>query len=101
VIFSAESKFCIFGLKGRKLVWRNQNLAPTVRHGGGGVMVWGCMAASVVGNLVFIESTMDHKRYINILGENIHQSATKLGLEDDFWFQQDNDPKDCATDTKL
>jgi len=44
-----------------------QNLAPTVKHGGGGVMVWGCIAASGVGNLVFIESTMDHKMYINIL----------------------------------
>jgi len=40
-------------------VWRKtgtaleiQNLVPTVKHGGGGVMIWGCMAASGVGNLV-------------------------------------------------
>jgi len=108
VIFSDESKFCIFGIKGRTTVWRKtgtaleiQNLVPTVKHGGDGVMVWGCMAASGVGNLVFIESTMDHKMYINILKENLHQSATTLGLEDDFWFQQDNDPKHCAINTKL
>ncbi|GFT59268.1 transposable element Tcb1 transposase [Trichonephila clavipes] len=45
VLFSDESKFCIFGIKGRKLVWRKQgtalekeNLVPTVKYGGGGVM---------------------------------------------------------------
>ncbi|GFU24113.1 transposable element Tc1 transposase [Trichonephila clavipes] len=50
VLFSDESKFCIFGIKGRKLVLRKQgtalekeNLVPTVKYGGGGVMVWGYM----------------------------------------------------------
>ncbi|GFY11551.1 transposable element Tc1 transposase [Trichonephila clavipes] len=42
VLFSDESKFCIFGIKGRKLVWRKQGTAlekeTTVKHGGGGVM---------------------------------------------------------------
>ncbi|GFW09581.1 transposable element Tc1 transposase [Trichonephila clavipes] len=54
VLFSDESKFCIFGIKGRKLVWRKQgteNLVHTVKYGGGGVMVWGCMAANGVGRL--------------------------------------------------
>ncbi|GFT64703.1 transposable element Tc1 transposase [Trichonephila clavipes] len=67
VLFSDESKFCIFGIKGRKLVWRKQgtalekeNLVPTVKHGGGGVMVWGCMAANGVGRLTFIDSTLNH-----------------------------------------
>ncbi|GFV63279.1 hypothetical protein TNCV_1520981 [Trichonephila clavipes] len=48
VLFSDESKFFIFGIKGRKLVWRKQgttlekgNLVRTIKHGGGGVMVWG------------------------------------------------------------
>lgn len=43
VIYSDESKFCIFGIKGRKYVWRKpctelkkENLFPTVKHGGGG-----------------------------------------------------------------
>ena len=56
VIFSDESKFCIFGIKGRQIVWRKvgtalneQNLVPTVKQGGGGVMVWGCIASSGVG----------------------------------------------------
>ncbi|GFY27907.1 transposable element Tc1 transposase [Trichonephila clavipes] len=41
LIFSDESKYCIFGIKSRKLVWRKpftalkkEHLAPTVKHGG-------------------------------------------------------------------
>ncbi|GFV20012.1 transposable element Tcb2 transposase [Trichonephila clavipes] len=53
VIFSDEGKFNIFGSDGRRMVWRKQNTShtpkhtiPTVKHGGGSVMVWECMAAS-------------------------------------------------------
>ncbi|GFW40569.1 transposable element Tc1 transposase [Trichonephila clavipes] len=108
VLFSNESKFCIFGIKGRKLVWRKQgtalekeNLVPTVKHGGGGVMVWGCMAANGVGRLNFIDSTLNHMGYINILKENLKQGEQDLNLGDDFWFQQDNDPKHNAHNVKL
>lgn len=52
VLFSDESKYCIFGIKGRKIVWRKTgtalnkaNLVPTVKHGGGGVMVSGQVVA--------------------------------------------------------
>ncbi|GFT65510.1 transposable element Tc1 transposase [Trichonephila clavipes] len=62
VIFSDESKFNIFGSDGRRTVWRkpntvlvSKNLRPTVIHGGGSVMVWGCMASNRVGNLFFID----------------------------------------------
>ncbi|GFX40025.1 transposable element Tcb1 transposase [Trichonephila clavipes] len=108
VLFSDESKFCIFGIKGRKLVWRKlgtalekENLVPTVKHGGGGVMVWGCMAANGVGRLTFIDSKLNHMGYINILKENLKQNAPDLNLRDDFWFQQDNDPKHSAHNVKF
>lgn len=100
VIFADESKFNIFGSDGQTYVWRkpntelqNKNLKPTVKHGGGSVMVWACMSSSGVGNLQFIENTMDKNMYLDILKANLLQSAEKLGIRDEFRFYQDNDPK--------
>lgn len=76
-------------------------MVPIVKHGGGGVMVWGCMAASSEGKLVFIDGIMDHWYYINLLKLNLRPSAEKLGLADKFQFCQDNDPKHSALNTKL
>ncbi|GFX91595.1 transposable element Tc1 transposase [Trichonephila clavipes] len=52
VIFYDASKFYIVDIKGRKFVWRKpctalqkEHLVPTVKHGGGGVMMLGCMAS--------------------------------------------------------
>ena len=44
---------------------------PTVKHGGGSIMVWGSMAASGVGNLVFIDGIMYRYVYKTILDENM------------------------------
>lgn len=91
VIFVDESKFNVFGSDGRRFVWRKantalqlKNLQPTVKHGGGSLMVWGAMGANGVGNLVFIETTMDKHKYLQILKENVKASASKIGLQDDF-----------------
>ncbi|CAH2086966.1 unnamed protein product [Euphydryas editha] len=63
-------------------------------------MVWGCMSAAGVRKLHVIEGTMDHKMYIDILNFFLSVSAEKLGLGGDFVFQQDNDPKHTAYNTK-
>ncbi|GFV95645.1 transposable element Tcb2 transposase [Trichonephila clavipes] len=65
-------------------------------RGGGSNMVWGCMAATEVGNLVIIDGIMNQYSYLNILKNNLSQSASKLGLDGSFTFQQDNDPKHTA-----
>lgn len=108
VLFTDESKFNIFQSDGRIRVWRkpnceleNNNVVKTVKHGGGGVMVWGCMSSAGVGSLVFIDGTMDKSVYLNILKENLHKSVEKLGLGDNFYFQQDNDPKHTAHDVRM
>uniref|UniRef100_A0A034VZC2 Transposable element Tcb1 transposase n=1 Tax=Bactrocera dorsalis TaxID=27457 RepID=A0A034VZC2_BACDO len=46
-----------------------------------------------VGNLTFIEETMNKHVHLKVLQENLLQSARKLQTEDDFRFYQDNDPK--------
>ncbi|GFX88982.1 transposable element Tc1 transposase [Trichonephila clavipes] len=103
VIFSDESKFNIFGSDGRRMVSRKLNTShhpkhtiPTVKHGGGSVMVLGCMATSGVGKLVFIDGIMHKMAYLNILQNNLKESADNLGLGSNFIFKQDNDPKHTA-----
>jgi len=108
IIFSDESKYNLFGSDGKVKVWRTanselqpKNLAATVKHGGGSVLVWGCFSSHGVGKLVFIDGIMDHKMYINILKENLKKSAEDMGIGQHFYFQQDNDPKHTAYNTKM
>jgi hypothetical protein len=57
-------------------------------------MVWGCMGCNGVGILQEVEGIMDKHQYINILAAGVAESRENLGLEgQDFYFQQDNDPK--------
>lgn len=100
VLFVDESKFNIFRSDGRCKVWRKankelqkENIIPTVKHGGGGVMVWGSMAASGVGELVFIEKNMNASVYLNILRHDLLKSVRSLQLRRDWILLQDNDPK--------
>lgn len=108
IILSDESKFNIFGSDGKLRVWRKSNaelqstnLTATVKHGGGSVLVWGCFSSFGVGKLVFIDRIMDHKAYIDILKNNLKDSANIIGLGDDYIFQQDNDPKHTAYNTRM
>lgn len=107
VIFSDESKFEVFRPKNVLKVWRKsktaydvKNILPTIKHGGGNVIVWGCMASNGVGNLAFIDNRMTARMYIDVLRSNLLTSARKLGLENSFYFQHDNDPKHTAMITK-
>ncbi|GFW74778.1 transposable element Tcb1 transposase [Trichonephila clavipes] len=54
------------------------------------------MAVSGVGKLVFIHGIMHNMAYLNILQNNLKESAKKLGLWSNFIFQLDNDPKHSA-----
>ena len=73
---------------------------PTVKHGGGNVMVWGCMSAVGVGELYFIEGNMNSNMYCEILQQSMISSLQKLGRR--AVFQHDNDPKHTSkTNTAL
>lgn len=103
VIFSDECKVCVFDTAGSQRVWRKpgqefqkENINPTVKHGGGSVMIWGCMAAAGVGNFCFVEGTMDRWQYLRILQQNVQTSADKLGIAEGYYLQHDNDPKHTA-----
>ncbi|GBM27382.1 Transposable element Tc1 transposase [Araneus ventricosus] len=105
IIFVDESKSNIFGSDGRISVWRKpneelnpKNLLPTVKHGGGGIMVCGCFVASGMENLVSLKIIWTN---ISILKENLKISAQKLGIQNTFKLYQDNDPKHTALNVRL
>uniref|UniRef100_A0A034WUD9 Transposable element Tcb1 transposase n=1 Tax=Bactrocera dorsalis TaxID=27457 RepID=A0A034WUD9_BACDO len=64
-------------------------------------MVWGCMSSAGVGNLTFVEGNMNRFSYLDILKANVKQSVTKLGIESNFAFYQDNDPKHTSEVAKM
>ena len=71
-------KIHLFGSDGFKHVWRRPDgdykdkyVMPTLKHGGGNVMVWGCMSAEGVGELHFNEGNMNSNMYCEILQQSI------------------------------
>jgi transposase len=101
VIWSDETKINRFGSDGCKYVWKpkggplvDREVEPTVKFGGGHIMVWGCMGWNGVGILSEVEGKMDAKQYVSILEEGLLESTQKLRIsEEELIFQQDNDPK--------
>ena len=89
----------------RELAHDPKHTSSSVKHGEGSVMAWACMAASVVGSLIFIDAVIhDHSSrmnsgYKNILSANLWRNASKQ-IGRDFIMQQDNDPKRNANITK-
>ncbi|KAG2456321.1 TC1A transposase, partial [Polypterus senegalus] len=108
ILWSDETKIELFGLNSKRYVWRQpgtahhlSNTVPTVKHGGGSIMLWGCFfAAAGTGRLVAIKGKMIAAKYRDILDKNLLQSVKDLRLGRRFTFQQDNDPKHTAKITK-
>jgi hypothetical protein len=65
-------------------------VVPTVKHGGGGVMVWGCFTGDTVSDLCRIQGTLNQHGYHSILQHYAIPSGLGL-VELSFVFQQDND----------
>ncbi len=70
VLWSDETKIQLFGINWARRVWRRRNAAydpkntiPTVKHGGGNIMLRGCFSAKGTGQLHCIKGTMDRALY--------------------------------------
>jgi hypothetical protein len=89
------------GSDGRQWAWKrpgeglsNCLVKDTVKHGGGSIMLWGCMLWEGVGWATRIEGKMDAKLYTAILEDELQQTLCYYGkTAQDIIFQQDNDPK--------
>uniref|UniRef100_A0A8C7JLI9 Transposase Tc1-like domain-containing protein n=1 Tax=Oncorhynchus kisutch TaxID=8019 RepID=A0A8C7JLI9_ONCKI len=92
VLWSDETKMELFA-------HHPEHNIPTVKHGGGSIMVWACFSSAGTGKMVKIDGKMDGAKYRTILEENLMESAKDLRLGRRFVFQQDNDPKHKAKST--
>ena len=77
VLWSDETKSNRIGSDGHQFVWKKAGeplsdriTQPTVKHGGGNIMVWGCMGWNGVGMLAEIEGRMDSAQYVDTLDQH-------------------------------
>jgi hypothetical protein len=75
ILWSDETKIELFGLNAKRQLWTKRCTIPTVKHGGGSIMLWGYFSSLL-------------------------QSILDLILEQRFTFQQDNDPKHTTKTTQ-
>lgn len=101
VVWSDESRFTLFRNDGKIHVWRLPKekydincLVPTVKHGGGGVMMWGCFSWYGLGPLTRIDGRINSNRYIEeIIGYHLVPFVEEFEEENgEYLFQQDNAP---------
>ena len=65
-------------------------LVPTFKHGGGGVMIWGCFVNNLLGPLVVINGKITGEAYKNLLNEHLLQFLDELEEPNNYTFQDDN-----------
>lgn len=104
VIWSHEVKINRFQSDGISYCWRRpteriqrHHVKPTVKHGGGNFMVWGCFTWWHIGPLLNINGIMKKEDYLHILQTNLPEFVDKSAYpEEEVIFQQDGDPKHTA-----
>jgi len=106
VIWSDETKINRLGSDGQVTALirdgepvSERHVLQTERHGGGSVMVWGCMTWHGVGFMCRIEGNMDRALYQRILEDELARTIEYYGMNPaETIFQQDNDSKHRSRD---
>ncbi|KAK6741449.1 hypothetical protein RB195_009357 [Necator americanus] len=99
VLFSDESKFNVMGSDGTKYVRRPARKRfhpmyqlPTVNHGGGNILLWGCFSSHGVAPPRQFHGNLDRFGFEEILETTMRPFALQI-IGRGFIFQQNNDPK--------
>jgi transposase len=108
VIWSDESKINRFNSDGRQWCWirspstlQEAQVKGTVKHGGGSVMVWGCITSMGPGYLCKVQGNMDQSLYKQILEDELVNTMQWYQMSpSSVIFQHDNDPKHSASSIK-
>ena len=107
VLWTDETKIELFGHNYWNHVRRKdgedyspKNTVPTVKFGGGSIMIWGCFSVKGVDKISVMDGKMNAQKFKQILQENFISSVENLELPSDYIFQQDNDPKHTGKSMK-
>ena len=79
-LWSDETKIELFSLNAKHHVWKKPGTIPTVKHGGGNIMLGRCFSAAGTGRPVRIEAKMNGEKYREILNENLLLSTQDIRL---------------------
>jgi hypothetical protein len=52
ILWSDETKVECFGLNDKHHICRKPGTIPTVKHGGGSIMLWGCFSVARTGTFI-------------------------------------------------
>ena len=102
VVWSDESRYQMWRSDGRVWVWRmpgerclQECIVPTVKFGGGGIMVWSCFSWYGLGPLVLVAGNMNADAYQTVLDNYALPTLwAQFGIGP-YLFQHDNAP--CHT----
>ena len=93
-MWSDESSFTLFRTSGLvyvwkvpKEVWNPECLVPTVKHGGGSVMIWVAISWYCAGPIITLNGRITASDCKDILGNQVHAMVQRLLTDNDTIFQ--------------
>ncbi len=88
-------------MRKKKDEYNPKNTIPTVKHGGGNIIIWGAFQQRGQDDCTVLRGGwMDGAMYRQILANNLLPSVRALKMGRGWVFQHDNDPKHTARATK-